>query len=300
MGLKQLSLIAIPAFMLSATPVFAGGGLVSITSTPTDLLNVGGIYTVTATAQKQDNTLCANCPIYFKFEEGLPEDSINMLEPATNSLGQAKAEISSTNAGNKVIFAVLTLPNGQPYESSRYILNFSPVPTIDITPPYTQPTIRPITITTFPLTIDNDRPVEGLKNSARQVFVSWSPIDGADYYDVKLRPADYNNWAIPADSPTKLTSINLLLSTDTDYYVQVDACNNSACVSSKETLVPKQSKGEAGEIKPLLGDQKLEALQAKIDKLEKQVAETQKSQSFLEKQIERVISFLKSVFPFFK
>lgn len=285
------------ALVLLTKPVFAGGGLVSITSNTTELLNVGGIYTVTATAQKQDNTLCANCPIYFKFEEGSSEDSIIMLEPATNSLGQARAEVSSITPGNKIIFAVLTLPDGQLYESSRYILHFTPVPVPQVTP-FPIPTIRPITISTFPLTIDKSRPVEDLKNTARQVFVSWSPVDGATYYNVKLRPADYSNWAIPVDSPTTLSSINLILSTDTDYYVQVDACNSSACVSSKETLIAKQNQGKTEEIKPLLGDKKIQDLERKIANLEQQVAETQKKQSFLESQIAAIFSFLKSLFRF--
>lgn len=300
MKVQIASITVLTALFSLVTPVVAGGGLVSITSTPSsELLKVGGIYTVTATAQKQDNTPCTNCPIYFKFEDGLNSDYINMLEPVTDSRGQARAEVSSKTAGNKVIFAVLTLPNGEPlYKSSSYILNFAPIPAPEINP-YPQPTIRPITINTFLITIDKGPGIENLKNSARQVTVSWNPVAGADYYNAKLRPSDYSNWAIPQDSPTANSSINLILSSNVDYYVQIDACNSSACISSKETLVTKDNSSEEV-IKPLLGDQKIEELQAKVSDLEKQVAETQKKQGFLETQINNIISFLKSIFPFWK
>lgn len=278
-------------------PVFAGGGLISFKVEPSAPIMSSEEYTVTATVLKDGQSICQNCKTQF-FVDDLHSSKYTIIQQneKTNNLGEVSAtfKLTSDSSANMVIYAVADNPNS--YRSSSYLLSFLQSDNTQVTP---APNIVPITTRQFPLTIAANHPVEGLKGKARLAFVSWQPIKGADYYDVKLRPTDYENWAIPQDSPTRNTSMNVILSSDTDYYVQVDACNSSECVSSDTTFVKKQT-NTSSNMSPILGDKNVEDLKKQVDALEKKTEAVEKKQNGLQSQISRITNFLKSLFPFFK
>jgi len=318
---KKFLIYSSIAFGLVTPTVFAGGGLISITSVSQNPVEIGQAYVVSALANKEDLTPCQKCSMRFFLEDQKSSDLISPESDKTDTNGKLMAKIYSKTAGNHVLYAILTLPNGSEYQSSAYLINYLPQPpqepiisepTPSIPFPQTPTTIsgvpQPpyIPITQGPIiVIGPTKPISGLKNNAREVPISWNNVKGATRYEIMLRPADYSNWAIPLDSPTSNTFTTLVLSSDVDYYVRIDACNEydyyHACISSKETLVPKSEQPQPGEItKPILGDKTVQELSNKVADLERQVAKTQEKQNFLERQINGIVKFLKSIFPFFK
>lgn len=298
MKVQIASITALSALFSLATPAIAGGGLISLTSSPTGPIDADQTYLVTANVQKENLTPCQFCQIEFFVQDLHPtkyQISPGSDKTDTNGNAVAKFALTANASANMVIYAQAQLPTGS-YKSLEYILSFLQ-PSDNVSTPYPQPNMIPMTQAPV-LVIDKSQPIEGNTN-ARQVFVSWTPVKGADYYHVRLRPSDYSNWAYPEGNPTRLNSMNLILSSNYDYYVQVESCNNSTCLTSSEYFVPKESTG-GNEIKPLLGDQKIEALQNKVADLEKQVAQTLSKQGFLETQLGKIVNFLKSIFPFFK
>lgn len=282
---------------------FAGGGLVSFdipwSGHP---LNPGEEYVVRPTVRQNDGNFCKNCPIKIKLEDPKSDDLINPSSDKTDENGTMYAKVVSKTAGNRIIFAEVTLPDGSIYISSKAILNYSSgQSTPSIYPDSGKPISGDLVVTVSSQNLLND---PSYKGKPREVFIKWNDLLGADYYEVYLRPSGYENWAMPQDGVTREKSSKIILSAEYDYYVKIQGCNSSECRNSNELFVAKMSADKLftpnPSITPLLGDKKVEELNKKVEKLEDELSKTQKKQSLLEEKFNQLLKWLKSIFPFFK
>ncbi len=297
--------------LIFVSPVFAGGGLISFESSPA-LVRPGEQYVVRPKVYSDNNgNLCKSCPIIIKFENTQTGDVINQSDSKTDENGTMYAKVISQQSGERIIYAEVTMPGGTSYQSSRYVL-------------YYEAKAEPIG--SIVVRVDGQRILGG---DVRQVSLSWNSIPEA-YYLVFVRPV--NNSYGAALAQTNNLNATVTINTSPNYYVKVSACNSyGRCIESSEVLVPelkaattpvpvvssntyntKVTTSETTKAKSFTSpiqvvaptasssDKKVEELNTKIDNLQGQLEESKMKQNALESKINELVSWIKSLFPFFK
>lgn len=159
--------------------------------------------------------------------------------------------------------------------------------------------------------------------SKRTVYLSWSSVDRAIVYKIYTRLSNVLNvWlGDPLEEATS-TSTRIAIDAFQSYYVKVAACSDldqQSCTYSPELFIPamKDDKeaittpkaGESGSTdypgfkESVVSDSSntgVDELNQKVQNLEKALAESKKSQSLLEQRLNDIVSWIKSLFPFFK
>lgn len=142
----------------------------------------------------------------------------------------------------------------------------------------------------------------------RQVTLSWSSVSNAVKYNVYARLADTKDYGAAIEGTGSLSTqvgINAFL----DYYVKVDACNSAGCVSSNEVFVPKMKKEDGGTViipspstvaTSSINNSSTDELNKKLENLQNQLEESKQRQGILETRLNQLISWIKSILPFFK
>lgn len=297
---------------------FAGGGPVEFTIDPNQALNPGEQYIVHARVWADGSFVvepypayCKNCFIKLALQNPQDGDYIAQNDNVTNDEGRIYAKVISKVPGNRTIY-VSELRNIDGTRIPAYSTVVLPytgepisIPTPNPTPtPAPQPTIPPSG--NIYVKVGVQRYVEGPK---RYVYLSWSKVEGAIKYNLYARLSDMKDYGAAIVGTGSLSTeigINAFL----DYYVKVDACNSAGCITSSEVFVPRMKQEEGGTVvapspstvtpTPSSNNSNIEDLNKKVENLQNQLEESKQRQSFLETRINQLVSWIKSVFPFFK
>lgn len=220
-------------------------------------------------------------------------------------------------------------PQPQPPVTSFPPFRKSPVPPITgiaMTPMPPQPPVTPCPPFSFPtnlvLKIIDQTPFEGPKGLMRNVTLDWNCGAGENVvYKIYARQSKDAKPHDPGwqSSPEILgPPTSIILHNDYDWYIRVEACAKSyppsivgACFSSPSVFLPKHSVFIAPSPEPnqpitkapLLPideeDRGVEKLQQRLDTLQEQLEESKQRQSVLEKTLNTLLNWIKSLFPFF-
>lgn len=135
MKYKFLAISALLAVSLFASPVLAGGGLISwidVTTSDSEYnsyrkssVSPGTQYTIRPQVHLEDNSWCVNCPIKIKLENPQPNDYIAQSSYKTDENGTMYAKVISNTQGKRYAYVEVTMPDGNNYTSSRLVLNYA-------------------------------------------------------------------------------------------------------------------------------------------------------------------------------
>lgn len=151
----------------------------------------------------------------------------------------------------------------------------------------------------------------------RQVTIKygWSQTQGNIHYNIytKIIYKGDNDWqkAVSADRGPSTT---LSLRSDVDYKIRVDGCLDKFgnCVSSNELELSKIKQDTAvtvkeGKVEQQFNKEQVKTessdaanLQQKVDELQRKLETSQQRQVVLETRLNQIISWIKSIFPFFR
>lgn len=221
-------------------------------------------------------------------------------------------------------------PQPQPPVTSFPPFRKPPVPPITgiaMTPMPPQPPVTSCPPFSFPrnnlvLKIIDQTPLEGPKGLMQNVTLDWNCGAGENVvykiYARQSRDAKPHDprWESSPEILGPPTSI--ILHNEYNWYIRVEACAKSyppsivgACFSSPSVFLPKHSVFIAPSPEPnqpitkapLLPideeDRGVEKLQQRLDTLQEQLEESKQRQSVLEKTLNTLLNWLKSLFPFF-
>lgn len=180
--------------------------------------------------------------------------------------------------------------------------------------PANLPVVSPITVKTLTLAVLEQKPYDSPKGRMRKVLVKWygDPVPSARYRIYFIQ----NAYAKPGDAGWTHTgqlyegpSATIYLSADDDWYVRVEGCTIDSpqqCMRSTALLVPKYT-GQAVSVYPTMPvvpsgavqNEDIERLRNQVSSLEGQLAEAKQKQNALERVVENLIKFIRTVFPFF-
>lgn len=305
------------ASLVFVSPVLAGGGPVEFTVDPDQALNPGEQYIVHALVYADGSypTYCKNCFIKLALQNPQDGDYIAQNSDATNDEGRIYAKVISKVSGNRTIYvSELRNADGTRITANstvvlKYTGEFTPPPN-----PTPSPAPQPLPEGEFYVKIGVQRYTDGPK---RYVYLSWSQVQNAVKYNVYARLSDikeYGGALVGTGSLSTEIGINAFL----DYYAKVDACNSAGCISSTEVFVPRMKKEEGGaivvpspstvttvptapSIKPSISNNSnIDELNKKVENLQNQLEESKQRQGFLETRLNQLVSWIKSIFPFFK
>lgn len=313
---KAIGGLFLLASLVFVSPVLASGGPVEFTVDPNQALNPGEQYIVHAQvyANGPYPTYCKNCFVKLALQSPQDGDYIVQNDNVTNDDGRIYAKVISKVPGNRTIYVseLRNTDGTRIIANSTVVLNYTgefllPSPTPSPTPsPSSQP--QPIIPPegSIYVKVGTQRYVEGPK---RYVYLSWNKVEGAVKYNVYVRLSDikeYGGALVGTGSLSTEVGINAFL----DYYVKVDACNTAGCISSSEVFVPRMKKEEGGVIvvpppstvitTPSPNNSNIEELNKKVENLQSQLEESKQKQNFLESRLNQLISWIKSIFPFFR
>lgn len=317
-----LPFLSVAALLLLATPVLAGGGLVSFEVIPdfpkSGRLAPGEFYTLKATSYLDNSytARCQNCPITFKLENSNSSDVITQDSATTDSNGQASAKLISYVFGDRLAYAEVGMPDGNIYISSSYVLAYNAGPTTDYSAPemvYPQDyqildlegaymfKVKPVQGASgylFGLFQDEIMVYENYRDaktlSANGEFALWESNPGHSKFKtgpvkVMIRALISNEWT---DARTITIYLRPRGSQDAvPTIIPVPVPTTSPVLP---TIPPSQTI-------VIIRDSSASAqLQKKVEELEQKLQESQEKQSVLESRLEQIINWIKSIFPFFE
>lgn len=153
---------------------------------------------------------------------------------------------------------------------------------------------------------------------SRRVTVKWGAFDGyPGTFTVYVKPAsneqvldsvNKNDWEEKFDG-SKGPSATFSIRADQDYHIKVHGCMDKfgTCVDSNILLLPKIQIHENKVVYPSpsavtepSSDSDTEQLNQKMENLQKQLEESKQKQSALESRLNQLLSWIRSIFPFFK
>lgn len=219
MNLKAF-LLSLIIFLSFNSSVFAGGGLVSFESTPS-LVRPGEQYTIKPTvySDQYGGTPCRQCSIAIKFENSQSGDAIVQSDSKTDDNGTMSARVLSQQAGERIIYAEVTMPSGIVYQSSQYVL-------------YYDNKVQPSG--SISIKVESQKSLGG---NVRQVTLSWNSVSDALDYFVFVRPKTSTSYGT-AMVDTRNLSGQITINTSPDYFVKVDACSvYGRCIESSELQI---------------------------------------------------------------
>lgn len=310
---KFIGSLFLLATFIFVSPALAGGGRISLEVNPSGFLPVGSKFTLKASVSdnNSDNPTylpCKKCPITIKIENPKNGEQILQDDSMTDNEGNVRARFSSQDVGEKVIYVDMVLSDGITYASSKYVLNFA----------------QSVPQGSISIKVDNQKSLGG---NIRKVNLSWNSVQDALDYFVFAKPVNGSYGYALVD--TRGLNGEITINTTPDYLVKVMACSSfGRCIESSEvrisaikqesittptkTPVPTQSTP-----KPTINtkitvtpkkveatssgeNEKIEKLNREVENLQNQLDESQKKQSILELRLNQILTWIKSVFPFFK
>ena len=137
----------------------------------------------------------------------------------------------------------------------------------------------------------------------RTIDLTWNQVYQKSKYNAYVRLSDQKEYGdgLLGGKGIEALSGQISINAYLDYYVKVSACSDE-CTYSPEVFIPAMKKGEAEMISPDTDkdNTRVDELNQKVNSLQNQLAETQQKQSSLEKNFAAVLTWIKSIFPFFK
>lgn len=316
--------LSVAALLLLATPILAGGGLVSFEVTPPGnpktgiRLAPGEFYTLKATAYIDNSytARCQGCPITFKFENSSSSDVITQEETNTDSNGQASAKLTSYVFGDRLAYADVEMPDGTIYTSSSFVLAYNAGPTTDYSAPEM---VYPQDNQTLDLEgayMFKVKPVQGASGYLFGLFRDEIMVY-ENYRDAKTLSAngEFALWeSNPSHSkfktgPVKVMIRALINNEWTDARTITIYLKPRGSQEALPTIIPVPVPTVSPALPTIPPSQTIiivhdssasAELQKKVEELEQKLQESQQKQSLLESRLEQIINWIKSIFPFFE
>lgn len=315
---KAIGGLFLLASLVFVSPVLAGGGPVEFTIDPSQgqALNPGEQYIVYARvyADGPYPTYCKNCFIKLALQNPQEGDYLAQNDGVTNDEGRIYAEVISKVPGNRTIYVseLRNTDGARRTANSSVVLNYTgesilpPNPTPTPTPPSTPAPSAEINVWLLSQQLD--------RSTNRNIVIKWSAFDGnpGTFTIYGRATSNKNNWDKLLDGQ-RGPSATINIRADEDYYIKVNGCQDKAgtCVDSDILLITKLQ-GKDGKIvspqNPNLiisptpnGDNKrVDELNKRVENLQNQLEESKQRQSFLEIRLNQLVSWIKSIFPFFE
>lgn len=176
---------------LTVSPAFA----INLSVSPSQIINEGETVQLRVTD-------CLASQVNFQYTFGGTADQ-KLITSATPDSGTAEIPFTPPNSGRYIIFAYCGGPAGETQSDNRGIIVRSTQET----------TAAPTNVRATP--------------GANGIVVSWDPVPHADRYEVFYRHVDVSTFQ---SRSTENTVIGIGgLQPDTQYFVQVRACNSAGC-----------------------------------------------------------------------
>ncbi len=278
-NMKKTALVFLTIILLTITPrILAGGGLVEPISIQSPngqgYASVGQAYTLSFRVHKSSDNFdspesyCKQCPARILFYDPQKGDILNPVSEKTDDNGIITAKLASGVPYIRYAKVVTTLPNGQDYEGSKVILNYTGKML------YYPETERP----------EYNLPKQDVPINEDQVDVAYQAgevMPESPQRDIgRTTPQSYG---VPGGQPSIKTSPQRLPAIKTDEGQAEDVPTTQD--------VPSEKSEESSETAEL---------QKQIDELEQRMAESQKKQNALEQTLSNLIGWIKLALPFFK
>lgn len=294
---KALAILLLFFSLAFTSPVFAGGGLVSFDVSPGGDVPVGFQSTIKPQVYGDyyGGTPCKKCSITIKIENPKSTDVVSQSDSKTDDNGNITAKFISQEVGDRIIYAEVTMSDGSLYTSSQYILHY-----INATPKGN-----------ISIQVISQKDLGG---NSRKVGLSWNAAPDALDYFVSVRAVTTPSYGT-AVVDTRSLSGEITINNSSDYFVKVSACTSfGICIESSEVriaalklentpvptkkpittvAIPKVTP-PVPTIKPVLTSPYVATPSPS------QLVEPRKQQNFLQERINSVITWLKSILPFFK
>ena len=315
--------------LIFVSPVVAGGGpiFVSIGSTIAGW-NDSEIRQMVAKVHLHQSVPCVGTKITFKYEDQKDGDysattgdggnTYTIKEVGARWLNGKSvydcgtyAKYVSKNRESKIAIIEALTPDGHTYDR-KVVLSFQlnePIQSNDDSLPWDNQQDSNQNHWKIDLWLLNQKFIEP---NYREVMIKWSALGSATNYNIySRRSAKSNEWEqqlLGQGGPSAILKLNA----DEDYYIKVENCKNKIgkCIDSNELFLSKFINQEGKMISqspnpeisqaPNEDNTKVDELNKKVDNLQNQLAETQQKQSSLEKNFAVILSWIKSIFPFFK
>jgi hypothetical protein len=333
--LALLSLLIVP---LVVTKAFAGGGLIMLSSHPSDTrLHPGEFYTVTAEAYADNSytTKCQNCSITFLFTNPQPSDKVTNAASTTDSNGKATARMTSDILGDRLVYVVVKMPDGTDYMSSLLVLSYNqstdtrtPTPITSLgAPSMVYPAdgqsldlegaymfkVNPVQGATgylYGFFQDGNMIYENWRDNKTLGWTEFAVWESNSYHSkFKTGPVKVMIRALVNNQWTEAREITIYLKPragGSTPYPTPKVTPKTTVVSSSTSAVPKAfTSGQVIVVSPdgsasAQLKEKVEELENKLNESEQKTEELQKQQSVLEKRIEALTKWIKSLLPFLK
>lgn len=313
------------AFLLFAPSAFAGGGRVLLDATPNIpgiRLHPGEFYTVRATVWADDSHTirCQQCPIAFKFQNSNPTDVTTPDSTSTDQNGLASAKMVSNILGDRLVYVEVQTPDGSNHESSYYVLGYNQ-PDSGSPPPTVIPPAPEMVYPQDRQTLDLEgaymfkvNPVNGASGYLYGLFQNGEMLY-ENYRDSKtLTGTEFALWeSNPFHSKFKTGEVKVMIRalvnnqwTDAREITIYLKPRNSSQIPQTQTskpttvIIQKLPVFQPSQTLVVTQDSTASAeLQKKVEELEQKLEESNRRQSALEKRLEELLNWIKSIFPFF-
>lgn len=275
--------------------------------------------------------LCKQCPIKIKLEDPKPEDVFNPTSDKTDDNGEVEVKVVSYEKAIRYVYAEVIMPDGNIYTGSKAVLNFtgqiqywnpSPLPTPSIIPmPEAPQMVYPQDRQTLDLEgayMFKVKPVEGASGYLFGLFQNGVMVY-ENYRDTKTLSSngEFALWeGNPAHAKFHSGEVKVMIRayvrnqwTDArEIFINLrpragdsilQPVRNVSQTPLPQTSIPTPPGIQPSQVVAVTDSSASAALQSKVDELERKLEQSQQEQSALREQLNRIISWIKSIFPFF-
>lgn len=274
---------------------------------------------------------CKQCPIKIKLEDPKPDDVFNPTSDKTDENGEVEVKVVSYEKAIRYVYAEVVMPEGNVYTGSKAVLNFtgqtqywnpSPLPTPSTIPmPGAPEMVYPQDRQTLDLEgafMFKIKPVEGASGYLFGLFQDGVMVY-ENYRDTKTLSSngEFALWeGNPAHAKFHTGEVKVMIRayvrnqwTDArEIFINLrprvrdgilQPVGNVSQSPLPQTSIPTPPAIQPSQVVAVTDSSASAALQNKVDELEKKLEASQQEQSALRVQLNQIISWIKSIFPFF-